>query len=210
MPLAARPAAPSAPHPPQTGGAPLLSAQIKQATAAAHRDLEHLMDLPSRLRSRAAYIACLQQFAETLAPIEAALVSFNEWESFGIDIHHRMRLPALHADLADLGAPLPPHAGRARKIFASFAQALGGLYVTEGATLGGQFIAKAITAALGPQTAGKIAFFHGHGPQNGPMWNRLRAAIDAYGETHPLHRQAVTDGALKTFAHFAAGIAIPS
>ncbi len=199
-----------------------LSLRLKQATAAAHGDIDERMNLPVRLRSLAAYADCLRDFAAILAPIEKAFGDFHEWESFGVDIARRMRLPALHADLAALDVVSPPGVVRplglapglgtglakGRAPFGSFAHALGGLYVTEGATLGGPSIAQAVVESLGAPAAGATTFFQGHGAENGRMWNQLRAALDGFGERHPERRAAVIRGARAVFRRFAAGLRV--
>ncbi len=204
--------------PPQPGDMPSLSAQLKRATATAHRETEAIVNLTARLQTIQAYTGCLQLFLRIFAPIEQCFRRFNEWETYGIDIASRMRAQALHADLRALGAPIPPLAPAAPAFanfdfanfaFANFAEALGGLYVTEGSTIGGQFITRAVAAALGDAAAGKTTFFQGHGAQTGPMWNRLRAAIDHFGATHPDQHHDVTAGALATFTRFATIAATP-
>jgi heme oxygenase len=193
---------------PQPSPTPSLSAHLKAITAPAHRQTEALMDLTSRLRTIPRYIGCLQLFLRVFTPIEQSLGQFSQWETFGIDIASRMRAHALRADLLALGATIPP-LPPAAPAFATFAEALGGLYVTEGSTIGGQFITRAIIAALGEEAAGKTAFFQGHGAETGPMWNRLRASIDQFGAAHPDQRDDVAAGALASFARFAAAATAP-
>lgn len=56
---------------------------------------------------------------------------------------------------------------------------LGALYVFEGSTLGGRFLAKQVEAALGLVPGQGSAYFQGHGAATGPMWREVTEQIAA-------------------------------
>jgi heme oxygenase len=123
-----------------------------------------------------------------------------EWDGLGIELAARAHAAPLRHDLAVLGvaadalprADIPPPA--------SFAQALGEMYVLEGSTLGGHLIARDLRARLGPQIAGATRFFDGRGRALGPAWLSFRAALDEFGQARPQDRAAALHGAQGAFA----------
>lgn len=81
------------------------------------------------------------------------------------------------------------------------AEVFGCLYVLEGATLGGQIIARHITNQLHLSATAGLCFFKGYGAQTGAMWLAFRAAVaqcvpDEQTETE------VIEAACQTFATF--------
>lgn len=90
----------------------------------------------------------------------------------------RRKLHLLEADLLRLGvspgdlAALPLFLARP---YATAAEALGSMYVLEGATLGGQLIARRVAATLGFTPA-----YHGsYGAEVGAMWRGFRQRLAA-------------------------------
>ncbi len=80
----------------------------------------------------------------------------------------------------------------------SAASVYGGLYVTEGATLGGQFISRQIKEVLGVTSDTGGRFFHGYGERTGVMWQTFRTRLEAFATTQETQDQLVAT-ALQTF-----------
>ena len=87
----------------------------------------------------------------------------------------RSKTPALVEDLSALGSrrdtiaicsQLPSCEG--------LVELLGCLYVREGATLGGQVIARRVQQELGWTRQNGAAFFSGYGPETGRMWREFQ------------------------------------
>lgn len=79
-------------------------------------------------------------------------------------------------------------------------QRWGGLYVLEGATLGGQVISRIIRDRLGLAPGAGCSFFWSYGEQIGPMWNEFKLTLESIT---PLDRQDhVVAGARATFEAF--------
>lgn len=114
-----------------------------------------------------------------------------EWESLLRD-HQRGFL--LRKDLRHFGVAALPDALPLRE-FASLLSAaaetaspseaafLGALYVVEGSTLGGQYIARHVEAALGLVRGEGDAYFLGHGERTGERWREIKGILAAAPDT---------------------------
>jgi heme oxygenase len=119
----------------------------------------------------------------------------DEWAAIGIDLRDHDRRGALAADLAKLGEDAP--VGRAVAFpVADFAAALGALYVVEGSSLGGRFIAPELESALGPIP---LAYYSGAGRAHPRPWRSVQAALAAFDSAGG-DRDAVVAGAQDAFA----------
>lgn len=74
---------------------------------------------------------------------------------------------------------------------------LGGLYVTEGATLGGQVISRQLEQILGLSPRRGTAFFSSYGVRVGPMWRSFCAILQA--QTPSNKEDMVVEAARQTF-----------
>ncbi|MBB5754886.1 biliverdin-producing heme oxygenase [Prosthecomicrobium pneumaticum] len=156
-----------------------LAGHLKAATAASHHRLDAAIAAARPFESRARYARFLAvQFAFHRAvdplyadPDLAALLP---------DLAGRRRLPAVAADLADLGAP--PPAGEAAPLFAPAlpadrAAAAGALYVAEGSRLGAAFLLAAV-AGLGLSERFGARHLAGHPDGRARHWRRFTEALD--------------------------------
>jgi len=190
---------------------------LRQATDPIHARLHGvpaLRALAAGCIDRAGYVALLRRMLGFHAAVEAALAVAPSLAAWDIDVRERRRAWLIEADLAWLGlpaghvapAPLPP--------LGSPARALGCLYVSEGSTLGGRQLARALDALLPPGPAGR-RFLLGHGEEHGAMWRACCAALETCG-ADPVARAEMLDAAAGTFAAFEAwfapvteGVALP-
>ena len=76
---------------------------------------------------------------------------------------------------------------------------LGALYVMEGSTLGGRFIARHVEQVLGLAPGRGDAYFRGHEEQTGAVWRETTAVIAAVPEANA---EIVIDAARRTFLAF--------
>ncbi len=81
------------------------------------------------------------------------------------------------------------------------AEALGCLYVLEGATLGGQVVARLVAGRFGFDRGSGCAFFASYGERVGSMWRELGAALVTFTDTTG-DDEAVVRSACATFATF--------
>lgn len=182
-----------------------ILARLKRETQAEHAAIELRVDLPRRTRSAGEYGRLLARFWGFYAPIEERLAARPEWKRYGIDLRPRLKAPALARDLRALGWPADTLAAlpRCRDLPAidSFPRALGCLYVLEGATLGGQLIAREARQALGLSAERGCAFFLSYGENVGRMWRAFRALLTQAAAAEADDAEIVC-GARATFAAF--------
>jgi heme oxygenase len=184
---------------------------LRAATGAVH-DRLHGVPAFARLAggaiTRGEYRALLARLHGFHAALEGALAAppglAPALAGWGIDLAARRRSALLAADRLALGdaappdpAPIPPPG--------SAAAAMGWLYVSEGSTLGGLHLARALDGLLGQAAEGR-RFLLGHGARHGAMWRDCCAAIEACG-ADPARRRAMVAGAVAGFEAFEAWFA---
>src|SRR4051794_35839128 len=148
---------------------------LKAATAEHHQRLERRVDIESRLRSRDAYRALLERFYGFYRPLEARLAPYDH--AFAPN----PKTPLLATDIEALGGA--PHALPVAGTLpptSSLPDALGVLYVLEGATLGGAVIAKLAERRLGVTRARGGAFF---GAYDSRRWTAFQRVVERHGAT---------------------------
>jgi heme oxygenase (biliverdin-IX-beta and delta-forming) len=126
------------------------------------------------------YVACLQLIHGVVAAWEqqASEKSPQNMQAF---FSARQRTPMLERDLAWFGASHPSHRRPLLPEMNDNASLLGAMYVMEGSTLGGQYIARHVERVLGLTDGNGDAYFRGYEQQTGSMWKEscemLRTAI---------------------------------
>jgi heme oxygenase len=190
----------------------MISAKLKDQTRQLHEQTEREVDLPGRLKTVESYRQLLARFYGFYQPIENRLVDLASQHALGVSLAERQKVERLRSDLLALSwttqdidqlpqcNKLPP--------LETAADALGCLYVLEGSTLGGQYIARAAEKQLGLTMVSGISFFSGNGSSTGRMWNEFAAALNAYAEAHPESSPAIVASATRTFECFKDWIAI--
>ena len=114
-----------------------------------------------------------------------------------LDLASRSKVPSLVSDLAahrmnSAALQLCPYVPQ----YTNLPAAMGAMYVTEGATLGGQFLVKRIEANLGMTNGYGYSFFAGYREQTSKMWNEFKHILEAMCASDP---QAAADSAVSTF-----------
>lgn len=176
---------------------PALRAQLRRATAALHEELEATLDLLDASLSLERYRAVLGVLHGFYAPLEAIQAELAR--GFAPDAPLRDRSRLLARDLAALGTA-PHELPRCRELpaLAGVEGLAGSLYVVEGASLGGQLVARAVEARLGLTAARGAAFFVGAGPATHARWRSFLAWLEAVvgrGGSEP----AIVEAACETF-----------
>jgi heme oxygenase len=202
------PAAP--PHAAPPHAAPPHAA-LRAATAEAHERLHHLpafVALAAGRLDRAGYRDLLCRMLGFHEPMEAALAACLGDAAFGLDLRALRRARLLREDLRALGSAASPALPCApAPAFASQADAMGALYVIEGATLGGRLLARGLDRLLGPGAAGRRFLLAGTDPAR-PAWRDVRAAIDRCAAA-PGALGAMTEAATCAFAAFGVWFGVP-
>ncbi len=157
--------------------------RLREHTAPLHRRAERAVDLPSRCGDVESYRRLLALLLDVYTPLEDHLSQFD-WLAVGIDFPVRRKAHLLRADLAVLGLTANevralPHR-QETPAPTTLAGAFGVLYVLEGATLGGQIIARQVRETLGVEPSSGGSFHACYGGQSGVMWRGFCAAMEAY------------------------------
>ncbi|SAK95292.1 Heme oxygenase [Caballeronia fortuita] len=157
-----------------------LLSRLKNETAACHTRLENALDLMRDDLRRDDYIALLERFHGYVAPWEHAVAACMPASLAGF-FDARRKAPLLADDLAALTGDARRAASLPRAAvdedlprMRSIADAFGSMYVMEGSTLGGRFIAPHVAARLALAPGEGNTYFDGYGPRTGSMWNAFR------------------------------------
>lgn len=174
--------------------------RLRDATRPEHDAIESTLGLMGESLTADAYLHTLQRFYGYYRPVEEAIRAVGGWSGRGLDLGERQKTPLLDSDLRALGVDAPEWLPLCHQLprIDSIASAFGGLYVMEGATLGGRFISRHIGETLGvtPETGG--GFFHGYGERTGAMWQSFRTELATFATTQDTQDQ-VADAAVRTF-----------
>ena len=182
----------------------MILALLKQRTTPVHKRLEHGLGLDRNLHTLADYRRLLCGFYGLYAPLEIALEAVFEAHPLPLDFAARRKVPWLERDLHALGLSAPelraiPHCPTLPAL-GNLAAALGCLYVLEGATLGGQVIARYVAQTWGLTPAHGSAFFHSYGARVGECWRAFGAVLSAYAAGAP--QEHILGAAYATFIAF--------
>lgn len=187
----------------------MILGRLKEETRERHEALEGLVDVMDRTLSMDAYGGLLTTFYRFYSAVEPRLPAAALLTE-GFDVAERRKVPLLERDLEHLkilstAKDLAPLADIPS--VETVARAFGGIYVMEGATLGGQVITRHLREHLGLTPDAGGAFFNSYGKEVGPMWKRFGAAITAFAERNPHAEDQIVDAAKETFDCFRRGFA---
>lgn len=193
---------------------------LREATRAEHEATEALMPLMGPELTKELYVEVLRTLYPLLKGWEAwaGAVASPELRPM---LERRRRSHLLQADLTSLGAAMDErvHAcvdwdavvtgaeeetGVGRPEAKAFEAGFWGtVYVMEGSTLGGRYIARHLEAKLGLRRGDGDAYFQGHGEATGAMWREVLEHVAAVpGELVPW----VIGAARRTFGVFGAAL----
>lgn len=180
---------------------PSVTARLRAESREAHAGLEAALGFLDEHVAPARYAALIRRWYGFHAVLEPRLDRWHE-QSRVLDWPPRRKLRLLTADLAALGVRGPavraiPHCPVVPDV-ATSAQALGVLYVVEGATLGGAVLDRRLERSGIPADARR--FLSSYRQDVGPAWKRFGAATDRWVAGDPVREDAVVAAALETFA----------
>lgn len=182
----------------------MIMAQLKEATRPYHERMERdplSRSLNGETLKLEYYRYVLGVYYGFYAPLEGRLQAAVHWNVVGLPLEPRLKTPLLIRDLSAMGMPAGaweqlPLCGHL-PLVQSLPGALGCMYVLEGATLGGQLMARHLAQTLGLGRANGAAFFNSYGADVGPMWKAFRSFVDAQPAAAA---DAITHSACTTFA----------
>lgn len=157
-----------------------LRESLRHSTRAAHARLDRALGLMSPSVTREGYVAYLGGMWSFHAPLEAKLQASEGLAAHVTDLRARRRAHLASDDLRALGADpsrYPLATPDALPRTADAGEAAGALYVLEGSTLGGRFLAAKLGARLGLEAETR-RYLEGYGAETDAMWRRLVAQLD--------------------------------
>ena len=182
----------------------LALTRLRAATRTAHRAVEAVVTLMRGDATRDDYVRFLRATAACAIPIEARIAETTlpgPWSALA----DRPRARWLAQDLAALGCSMPDTSGPV-PVPETPAHAAGAAYVLEGATLGGQLLARHLRSTLDiPESA--LNYLQSHGAELGSRWRTFRTGLGGFMAGSSEHEQAAILGAQRTFAAFLAAYA---
>lgn len=181
----------------------MILQRLREQTHESHKRLEVRLDLLHAALSLDRYRRLLARFYGFYVPVETSLAGLCQNNVPDLQFTQRRKVHLLVQDLEALG--LSQQQVRELPLcnngptLSSFPQALGCLYVLEGATLGGQIISRHLHSVHGIHPENGGAFFGSYGPNVGRMWRAFGATLTAYAGVQ--EEEAVIIGAAcDTFA----------
>jgi len=155
-----------------------IMARLKRETAPLHAELDAMV--APMLSERPRYRTLLAGLRDAYRVIERELARHAvQLARAGYDVAERTKLPWLDDDLTALAEPEPTAPPRSYDLDDASA-AFGAVYVVEGATLGGQVIARQVIPAISLSPERECRFFTAYGAATGERWRETRDAIVAH------------------------------
>lgn len=174
-------------------------ADLRAATWPSHQKLERRLNVKARFSSALGYRKHLEQMWGFCAPLESRI---EEYIGAALeDFESRRKLPLLRRDLWVAGASPPTIDALPRAQpppCEETADALGCLYVIEGATLGGRTLLPMVTKSLGLTVGRGAEFLASYGERVEVMWRGFGVALDAWC-ADPRRSMRARDAAVATF-----------
>lgn len=177
---------------------------LKQGTRSYHDALERKMAPLLGTISILTYMALLQKLFGFYKPLEERIAALPGSHNLPVDFGRRQKAPLLARDLLWLKVTQPqlsllPRCERLPEV-KSITQALGCLYVLEGATLGGQIIGRHLKKNLALDEGRGCAFFCSYGDEVGLMWKSFRETLSSHCSKHgKTEEEQLVTSACETF-----------
>jgi len=177
--------------------------RVKRETQEHHRRLESILPIARDSFSLGDYLFVLERFLGIYRPLEARIMEISGMpESLQLD--RRRKTALLEQDLSALGVDQEtlaalPHASV--HALHGVPEALGAMYVLEGATLGGQYISRSASRNLGLDHERGCRFFSSYGPEVGSMWRSFGQVVRER-LSGPDEQTRFITGAANTFSCF--------
>lgn len=179
-------------------------ARLQHETRPFHSRLESRLRLLDPHMTVDEYRAILRQFYGFYQPLEDVIRQVAA-KSSGFEAARRGKVQWLVQDLLALGETERTIAGLplCMKLPPLMTQAsfMGSLYVVEGATLGGQMVARFLRQSLGDEARRYCRFFLSYGEQVQPMWAAFLEALALVADG-PERERDIIESACATFQCF--------
>lgn len=178
--------------------------QLRSKTAQSHQLIEQntmsqsLMSKGVSITQYAQYLKCMYGFLYGFEKMVFPLLKHNEL----LQIDERRKSQLIQSDLTQLNhTAAQPYLNDElySTQYSTAAAALGGMYVLEGSTFGGQIINRHLSKVLGDLVAGKTTYLTAYAGQTGSMWNVFLQLLCEAGAT-TANEDEIIDSAVNTFS----------
>ncbi len=178
--------------------------QLRSKTAYSHQLIEQnsisqsLMSQGVTMTQYAQYLKSMYGFVYGFEKMVFPLLEHNEL----LQIDDRRKSHLIQSDLVLLNyTAAQPYVND--ELFSTHYQtaaaALGGMYVLEGSTLGGQIISRHLSKVLGDAVAGKTTYLTAYAGQTGGMWKNFLQLLCEAGASNA-NEDEIIDSAVNTFS----------
>lgn len=178
--------------------------QLRSKTALSHQ----LIEQNSLSQSLMSQNVTMTQYAQYLKSMYGFVYGFEKrvfpllkhYQLLQIDDRRKSHL--IQADLALLNHTAAQPYGNDELFsihYQTAAAALGGMYVLEGSTLGGQIISRHLSKVLGDSVTGKTTYLSAYNGQTGSMWKVFLQLLCEAGATTAIEDEII-ESAVNTFS----------
>lgn len=182
---------------------PNFASSLKEYTAAAHKDLEAVIDIMTRELTLEHYKYILLMMGKFIGSMETQLYLITGWQAINLNLDERLKMPLILKDYDYLKIynPNEPISTWAPNypVLRSIAAGLGYLYVLEGATLGARFIAPHLHRQLGLTATAGANYYHNYGQETVSKWQEFCEILNAFAEHNPDLQSDIKGAAYATF-----------
>ncbi len=157
-----------------------IMVELREATCTHHKTIEESLQLMAEDLSLSTYVRILERFYGYYEPLEYRLHGNSGIRDVLDDLDQRRKVPMLRRDLEHWGCNerTLPRCSTVPRVDDAM-DALGCLYVLEGATLGGRILSRHFRLQFGTSENAGGAFFTGYGERTGAMWQAFHRSVGA-------------------------------
>lgn len=182
----------------------MITERLKTETAQLHKETEDVSfgaKIMSGTLTPEEYAIIIEKNYILHALVEKALAAYAPLKQVeGLEADSRYKTNSLVADMNLLGKPLP-QLPAVNITINSLEEALGMMYVLEGATLGGAYILKALVRTPSMQSVTTYNYYGVYGEMIGPKWKAFQQVLISNVTTKEQEDKAI-EAASKTFQLF--------
>lgn len=181
---------------------------LKSETSVLHKAVERHLPFPSSYASTGSYARVLGVFHHFQLQVGAYAQRYESQVADQLALGQRNRLPLIERDMRKLGI-CPDRSsdtpGNCQSLLlTSLEEFYGCLYVSEGSTLGGNLIQKAMLKMHGETALEWTNYLNPYGQQILPMWQSFRCVLNEEIATGNVSLEGVIKGAVKSFEYILA------
>ena len=174
---------------------------LKKETKTIHKILEKKLNFPDNYRDLSSYSKILSIFLVFQRELERNLTYFEPALPLGFEIENRKHLDLIRQDiesLASINSPLSNTQYEPLE-FQSLSEMVGGLYVSEGSSLGGRIIQKVMIQMHGIDILKSVNYLNPYGDDTDSMWQQFKNIMDHEVQLDRFNAEQVLIGANKSF-----------